>query len=156
MQKRSADARPDDPNLLDRERLAMQAEAITLRGEELDQREGALDTRERELVQLAENLKDRETAAEAREKGFNEQVKAFENRRVNLVQNSRYLVSMPPKNAVDILLKMEDQDIIDHFRTTEDEAKKAGEESIVSYWLSLMPSDRAADLQRKMSRKAGG
>jgi flagellar protein FlbB len=83
-------------------------------------------------------------------------VKAFENRRVNLVQNAKYLVSMPPANAKDILLKMDDQDIIDVLRVVEDEAKKAGEDSVVAYWLSIMPADRAATLQRKMARKAGG
>ena len=136
--------------------MAKQGEEIALREEDLNQREAALNSRERELTQLADNLKERETAADAREKAFNEQVKAFENRRVNLVQNSRYLVGMQPQNAVDILLKMEDQDIIDQMRVTEEEAQRTGEESIVAYWLSLMPSDRAADLQRKMSRKTGG
>jgi len=32
-------------------------------------------------------------------------------------------------------------------------AVAAGEESIVSFWLSLMPSDRAAVIQRKMAVK---
>jgi flagellar protein FlbB len=63
---------------------------------------------------------------------------------------------MPPANAKDILLKMDDQDIIDVLRVVEDEAKKAGEDSVVAYWLSIMPADRAATLQRKMARKAGG
>ena len=51
---------------------------------------------------------------------------------------------------------MEDQDVIDIFRIVEDEAKKAGEESMVAYWLSIMPADRAATLQRKMARNPGG
>ncbi len=146
----------DDPNLLARERLAKQADALALRLEEQDRREAELARRDRELTQRAEDLKDREQAADAREKAFNEQVKAFENRRVNLVQNSRYLTSMPPKNAVDILMKMEDQDVIDLFRITEQEAARAGEDSPVAYWLSQMPADRAAALERKMARKSGG
>ena len=82
--------------------------------------------------------------------------KAIENRRVNLQQNSEYLLGMPPKSAVPILLKMDDMEIIDIFRITEEKAKTTGELSVVSYWLSLMPADRAAALQRKMARKAGG
>ena len=155
-EKSGAVARPDDPNLLDRERLAKQADSLSLRQQEQDTREAALAKKEKELAQLAEDLKDREAAVQAREKAFNEQVKAFENRRVNLVQNAKYLVGMPPTNARDILLKMEDQDVIDIFRVVEDEAKKAGEDSLVAYWLSIMPADRAATLQRKMARKAGG
>ena len=66
-------------------------------------------------AELAQDLADREAAVDSREKAFNERVKAFENRRVNLVQNAKYLVGMPPANARDILVKMEDQDVIDIF-----------------------------------------
>ena len=156
MQRRGPAANPDDPNLLDRERLARQADALALQQEELASRTAALELREKELTQLGQDLADREGAVDAREKAFNERVKAFENRRVNLVQNAKYLVGMPPVSARDILGKMEDQDVIDIFRIVEDEAKKAGEESMVSYWLSIMPADRAATLQRKMARKPGG
>jgi flagellar protein FlbB len=41
-------------------------------------------------------------------------------------------------------------------RVTEELAVEAGEASLVAYWLSLMPADRAAALQRKMARKTGG
>jgi flagellar protein FlbB len=156
MQRRGPAPASDDPNLLDRERLAVQADALALQQQELDARQAALDGREKELTQLAQDLSDKEGAAGAREKAFNERAKAFENRRVNLVQNAKYLVGMPPANARDILVKMEDQDVIDIFRIVEDEAKKAGEESTVAYWLSIMPADRAATLQRKMARSPGG
>jgi len=65
-------------------------------------------------------------------------------------------VGMPPDKAVKILLAMEDQDVIDLMRVTEELAAEAGEASLVAYWLSLMPADRAAALQRKMARKSGG
>ncbi len=142
----------DDPNLLDRERLAKQADAIALREQDLDKRDTELTARQKQLEQLASDLKDREQAEADKEKAFNERVNAFENRRVNLVQNSTYLTSMPPKNAVAILLKMEDQDIIDIFRITDQQATAAGIDSVVPFWLSQMPADRAATLQRKMAR----
>jgi flagellar protein FlbB len=156
LQRPSAPIDNEDPNLLARERMAKEADALALRQQEQDRRDSALSRKDAELTQRAEDLKDREQAVEAREKAFNEQVKAFENRRVNLVQNSRYLTSMPPKNAVDILTKMEDQDVIDIFRITEQEATRAGEDSPVAFWLSQMPVDRAAALQRKMARRSGG
>jgi flagellar protein FlbB len=156
LQKRTEAAAADDPNLLDKERLAKQNEALSILQEDLGVKQAELDKREKELNQLAEDLKDREQAAEVKEKAFNESVNAFENRRVNLVQNSVYLTSMPPKNAVPILLNMEDQDIIDIFRITDQQAVTAGEDSVVPYWLSQMPADRAATLQRKMARKSGG
>lgn len=156
LQKRTEAAAADDPNLLEKERLAKLAESVSIQQEDIDTRTAGLDKRENELTQLAEDLKDREQAAEAREKAFNESVNAFENRRVNLVQNSTYLTSMPPRNAVAILLKMEDQDIIDIFRITDQQAVAAGDDSLVPYWLAQMPADRAAVLQRKMSRTTGG
>jgi flagellar protein FlbB len=156
MQKRSAPLDADDPNLLAKERLTKQADALALRQEDQDRRDAELTRRDKELTQRSEDLKDREAAVEAREKAFNEQVKAFDNRRVNLVQNSKYLTSMPPDKAVGIMKNMDDQDVIDIFRITEQEAARAGEDSPVAFWLSQMDAQKAATLQRKMARKSGG
>jgi flagellar protein FlbB len=146
----------EDPLLLDKERLAKQLEALSIRSEELNAWEQELESKQAEVNQMVEQLEEREKTVEDREKVFNERLQAFDNRRVNLRQNADYLVGMPPENAVKILLQMEDQDVIDIFRMTEEQAQAAGEVSLVSYWLSLMPADRAAVLQRKMSRKTGG
>jgi flagellar protein FlbB len=51
---------------------------------------------------------------------------------------------------------MDDQDAIDVFRKTEEIAQAEGTSSIVSYWLSLMPSERAAELQRKRAGRPPG
>ncbi len=145
----------EDPLLLEKERMAKQLEALAIRSEELDAWEQELEASQAEINQMIEQLKEREATIEDREKVFNQRLQAFENRRVNLQQNSDYLVGMPPENAVKILLQMEDQDVIDIFRITEEQAQVTGELSLVSFWLSLMPADRAAVLQRKMSRKTG-
>ncbi len=156
LQKRSAVASADDPNLLDKERLSKQADSIALRQQDLDKRDADLTKKEKDLNQLGQDLNDKEAALAAQQKAFNDQVKAFENRRVNLEQNARYLTSMPPANARDILLKMDDQDVIDLFRIVESQAQRAGQDSLVPYWLSIMPADKAAELQRKMQRNTGG
>ena len=145
----------EDPLLLEKERMAKQLEALAIRSEELSAWEQELEASQAEINQMIEQLQEREATIEDREKVFNQRMQAFENRRVNLQQNSDYLVGMPPENAVKILLQMEDQDVIDIFRMTEEQAQATGELSLVSYWLSLMPAERAALLQRKMSRKTG-
>jgi flagellar protein FlbB len=155
-QKRSSVASADDPNLLDRERLAKEQDALALRQQDLDTRSASLAQKEKELNQLGQDLHDRDTALTAREKAFNDQVKAFDNRRVNIAQNATYLTSMPPANAVAIMAKMGDQDVIDIFRTVEQQAQKAGVDSVVPLWLSMLSADKAADLQRKMAGKTGG
>jgi len=153
---RRPEVEAEDPMLLDKERLSKQLESVAVRAEELGAREQALASKEQELAQKVEQVQEREKAVEDREKLFNERVKAYDNRRENLVKNSAYLVGMPPDKAVKILLSMEDQDVIDLMRVTEELAVEAGETSLVAYWLSLMPADRAAGLQRKMARKSGG
>jgi flagellar protein FlbB len=155
-EKRSNVASADDPNLLDKERLAKAQDALTLRQQDMDARDAALAQKEKELNQLGQDLNDKEAALAAREKAFNDQVKAFDNRRVNLAQNATYLTNMPPDNSVAILLKMSDQDVIDLFRIVEQQAQKAGTDSVVPLWISKMPADVAARIQRKMSGSTGG
>ncbi|RKX85120.1 MAG: flagellar protein FlbB [Spirochaetes bacterium] len=143
----------DDMLLLDRERLGKQLEALDIRAEELDKREKEISLREAEVKQKLETLTENEKSLVEREKSFNDRLKAYEDRDRNLRQSSAYFTGMPPGDAVDRLMGMDDQDIIDIFRTTEQIAKEAGTDSIVSYWFSLMPAERAADLNRKMLKK---
>ncbi len=141
------------PELLDEQRLGKQWEALALRAEELDRREEAIQQQEGEVQQKLESLKEMEKAVAEREKSFIERTSQYDNKRANLEQSAVYLVGMPPANAVEILSRMEDQDVIDLLRTTEELAQAAGEDSIVSYWLSLMKPERAAVLQRKMVKR---
>jgi flagellar protein FlbB len=63
---------------------------------------------------------------------------------------------MPPERAVGIITAMDDQAAIDVLRMTEEIARREGTTSIVSYWLSLLPPERAAELQRKMTARPPG
>jgi flagellar protein FlbB len=136
---------------LDSERLAVRLEAIELRDMELEKKEQELQSRNGEIEQKAQDLEERQKSLDERENSFNALVKEAENRDKNVEQNARYLSGMPPKNAVGIIEKMNDQDAIDVFRKAEEIARAEGSSSIVSYWISLLPADRAADLQRKMA-----
>ncbi|MDA3956549.1 hypothetical protein [Oceanispirochaeta sp.] len=60
---------------------------------------------------------------------------------------------MPPQNAVSILLQMDDTEMVDLLRTSERLATVSGKASLVAFWLSLMPSERAAQIQSKMALK---
>jgi flagellar protein FlbB len=153
---RSSVVPDDDPMLLDKERLASQRDALTLRQQELDTRQAALDLKEKQLAQLGQDLNDRQAALEAQQKALIDAQKSIDDRRVNLEQNAVYLTSMAPAKAIAILAKQDDQYVIDTFRTVEAQAKKTGTDSIVPIWLSLMPPERAATLQRKMAGLTGG
>lgn len=69
---------------------------------------------------------------------------------VDINQIARNLNGMRPQAAVDILVAMDDYTIIDVLREVEEIAAKEGTSSMGSYWLSLMPSERASEIQRKM------
>lgn len=141
------------PLMLEQERLKKQRSSLNILEEELNQREEALVKKEEEVQQKLETLEEREKALEEKEKSFNERVKQYENKRANLRQSAEYFTGMPPEDAVDRLMEMDDQDVIDILRTVERMAQEAGRDSVVSFWLSLMPSERAARLSRKMLKK---
>ena len=142
-----------DPLLLERERLQSETETLGLIREDLERRELAVAQREAEIEQITAELEAARTSLENQEKSLNDRLTAFDDRRVNLEQNSRYLVGMPPSNAVEIMLQMEDPDIIELLQVTEDIAQREGSASLVSFWLSQMPAERAAELQRKFVRR---
>jgi flagellar protein FlbB len=144
---------PQAPDLLDQQRLAQQWDALNLREEELQQREDTLNNREAELTQMMERIQEQQAVLEEREKSFNARVNQYENRNANLREVSAQFVGMPPAQAVARMVEMADQDIIDVLRMTDTVASEAGENSLSSYWLQLMPADRAARIQEKMIDK---
>ena len=132
---------------LDQDRLDKQREALDLYREELEKREADTSSAEDQNLRLAQkNL-------EEREKTFNNMVKLFDDRNANIEQIAANLEGMQPRKAVDILIAMDDQLAIDVLRKVTERAQNNGVASMVPYWLSLMPADRAAVIQRKMTAK---
>ena len=138
---------------LDEERLAKRLEELSIRSEELDKRELDILALEQENTQIAQELEARRISQEEREKTFNNIQKMYDDRSVNIRKNAENLNGMAPANAVAILNEMDDQDIIDTLRMVDQIASEEGTSSMVSYWLSLMPAERVAELQRKMANK---
>jgi len=140
----------EDPLLLEKERLKRRFEAIDLRTEQLAAREKAVQQKEAEVEQKLAALDEQQKALAEREKSFNDSVRQYENRSANLKRVAENLMGMPPPKAVDRLVGMSDEDVIDVFQATDKIADANGQTSIVPYWLSLMPADRAAAISRKM------
>ena len=143
----------DSDTLLEQERIKMQQEELYLKIEELDVREQAIFSAETQITQMQEALKEKEVALAEQENFFNVTLNQYDNRNRNLRQASQYYVGMQPPLAVERLLGLDDQNLIDILRMTETIAQETGRVSVVSYWLSLMPPERAADLSRKMLKK---
>ena len=138
---------------LDNDRFQKRLESLTLKEEELNQREIQLSQAEALNQQTAQELENRRVAQEEREVAFNSTVTQYDGRQLNIVTNVQNLNNMPPQNAVDILVAMDDQDIIDILRMADQIAEEAGSVSLASTWLMMMPADRAAQVQRKMLSK---
>jgi flagellar protein FlbB len=146
-----AKAEAQEPLSLDAERLALRLEALELRGREMDNRAQELETRYAEIEQMAQELEARQKALDDRENSFTAAIREAETKSKIVEQNARYLTGMDPQKAVPILIAMDDQDAIEVIRKAEELAQAEGTASIVSYWFSLMPAQRAAELQRKMT-----
>ncbi|SIQ05187.1 flagellar protein FlbB [Alkalispirochaeta americana] len=142
---------PDDVMLMDRLRLEAFHEALRLQAEELALQRDQLASYRQDLEKREQELVATEKELEEREVSLNERLRVYENRRAVLEQNSRYLTSMRPAEAVEILKGYDDQLMIETFRVTEELAAQAGQMSLVSVWLSSLPPERAADIQRKMT-----
>jgi flagellar protein FlbB len=140
----------DSPLLLEDERLAKREEALAILSDELDGRAEGLAEREAELEALAEQLEEREAALADREKSVIEALRRVENQRAALVKLSTYLTNMPPEDAVDIMVGYRDSTLIDVLLVTDELAEEAGQASIVPFWLSLMPSERATIIGEKI------
>jgi len=89
---------------LDNDRFAKRLESLDARVEELDKREADIKSAEQSNAQLAQELADQRAALEDREKTFNNQIKKYDDRSVNIEQIVANLNGMPPKNAVAILM----------------------------------------------------
>ena len=138
---------------LEEDRWAKRLEALNVYAEELDKREQDIAAKEAENLQITQKLEEMRVALEEREKTFNNEVKKYDDRNVNIEQNAKNLNSMRPADAVEILNAMDDQDVIDTLRKVEEMAAAAGKNSQVSNWFSMMPPERVAALQRKMTNK---
>ena len=135
---------------LDAERWAVLMEAYGLRVMEVEKQEQDIQGRWGEIEQIAQELEERQKALDERENSFNALLSDAEIKDRNVERNAINLTSMPPQRAVGILEAMDDQDIIDVLRKTDQLAEESGNASIVPYWLSLMDSQRAAEISRKM------
>lgn len=138
---------------LDEDRLLKQREALLLLQEELDKREADIVVMEQQNQQVSAELAEREKNQEEREKTFNQTVKKYDDKNINVEQIANNLNGMRPEAAVAILEAMDDQTVIDVLRKVEEIAAANGSSSMGSYWLSLMKSERAAQIQRKMLSK---
>ncbi len=138
---------------LEDDRFSKRLESLDILKEELDLREQNIALAEDQNLQVASELEEMRASLEQQQITFDTEVKRYDDRNINIEQNARDLAAMRPTDAVEILNEMDDQDLIDTIRKVNEIARAEGAASQASNWFSMMPADRVAEIQRKMSSK---
>ncbi len=138
---------------LDDDRFEKRLDSLSMREQEIEKKIDDLTRQEAQNQQIAQELENRIIAQDEREQAFTDSTQKYTDRELNVRANAEKLGGMPPEAAVAILIEMEDQDLIDTLRKVDEIAAESNSSSIVAYWLSLMPADRVAEVQRKMLDK---
>jgi len=146
----------DSPLLLDADRLSKERQSIAIERRDIERTHEELDLREARIRQMESEVLEKETFLEERQNSLIEAIRQYDNKVAQLEQSARYMMRMPPEDAVAIMNEYELKNLVDLLRTSERIAQEAGEESLVAYWLSLMSDrQRAAEIQRLMVEKPG-
>lgn len=146
---------PESPLLLEREFLDKQEQILEARATELVRYEEQLEERALELQEMDARLEEEAQRLEEMEKVLSQRVRAYDNYMENVRQQAQYLISMPPEAAVERLSELDDLLIIDIFRQIDQLAEETGQLSMVPVYLGMMDPEKAASVQRKMTRVSG-
>lgn len=147
---------PFSATLLDSDRLAKERQAIAIERRDLQISAEDLALRDAELTRKESELAERESSIEEKQNSLIEAIGQYDNRVTNLEQTARYMMNMPPSDAVSIMNEYELMDLVDVLRTSERLSREADEASLVAYWLSIMSDrNRAAEIQRMLVEKPG-
>jgi flagellar protein FlbB len=142
----------ESPLLLEKEFVEKQAQILDARQQELEERGRELDARARELQELEARLQEEAQRLQEEEKVLSQKQTAYDNYTDNVRKQAEYLISMQPEDAVERLSRLNDLLIIDILREVDRIAEETGGLSMVPVYLSLMEPEKAAAVQRKMTK----
>ncbi|KPJ86598.1 MAG: hypothetical protein AMS17_11760 [Spirochaetes bacterium DG_61] len=142
----------DEPLLIEKEFLVKKEEMLLQKELELELRTQELEAWDLSLKENESKLKEEAVSLEEEKKVLSEKLREYDNYKDNIRRQAEYFTSMPPTAAVERLAKLDDLLAIDILRQIDTNAAEAGRLSVVPYFLSLMDPERAATLQRKMTK----
>jgi flagellar protein FlbB len=142
----------DEPNLLEKELLGKQEQVIKARERELDVMRQNLEAQKLELAETDTRLKEEAQRLEEEKKVLSQSQSEYDNYSENVRKQAEYFTSMPPEAAVERLSLMDDLLVIAILREIDRSAEETGGVSLVPLYLSLMDADKAASVQRKMTK----
>lgn len=149
--KRGVDV-SEDPMLLEEEFLNKREDMLLAMAKEIELEKQSLEQRSLELQETEAKLTEEANRLEEEKKVLSEKLREYDNYKENIKKQAEYLTNMPPPAAVERISRLEDLLAIDILRQIDKGAEEEGRVSVVPYFLSLMDPDRAATLQRKMTK----
>ena len=138
--------------LLEKEFLNKREEILLVKTNELELREQELEAQQLEFKEREAKLKEDLESLEEEKKVLSEKHREYDNYRENIKIQAEYFTNMPPAAAVERLAQLDDLLAIDILRQIDKTAAEEGRISVVPYYLSLMDPEKAATLQRKMTK----
>ena len=142
----------DEPSLVEREEFNKEREKLLERIEELDKREATLIENEKELIAEKEKLDEMRKGLDLEKKKFNEMKNNHAGYTENVKKLAEKMANMPPEDSVKIMINWEDPLIIDVLRQMDSDAEEAGQASITSYLITLMPKEKASRIMYLMTQ----
>jgi len=146
------DAMDDEPSLIEREEFEKEKNRLQERIEELDTREAKIVEAEKEIQEEQLKLKEIKQGLKLEKKNIEMEKKRYSGYKKNVQDLAGKIQSMPPDEAVSIMVQWEDPLIIDVLRQIDQDAAEAGTSSISSYLISLMPREKAGRIMYLMTQ----
>jgi hypothetical protein len=143
----------EDPYLLEREELSKEKERLKIVDEQIQNHEKEILAKETDVNKKLEALNELKTNLDKRQKMMDDVDKQKNNRQQNVREQALKLYNMPPKDAVALLEKQDESDIVDILREIDAYSNENGKQSTSPYLLKLMGDlnkDKAANVLRKL------
>ena len=142
----------DEPSLMKLEELEKNKEQLKERTEDLDRREALLLEQEKSSNADKDKIQEMRAGIELERKKLENEKNKYSGYKKNIVDLAQKIESMPPKEAVAIMINWDDPLIIDVLRQIDQNALDAGAMSVTSYLISLMPKEKASRVMYLMTQ----
>lgn len=142
----------ENPYLLEREELKKEKERLILIEERLFNKEKEIKEREISTNKKLELLLEKEKEIDKKRELLEYREKEAQNKEANIKEQAVKLYNMPPNDAVVILEKQSEEDIVDILRAIDSYSEEIGRASTSPYLLKLLNDknqQKAANVLRK-------
>jgi|GEM_PF-827274 len=149
----------EDPYLLEREELSKDFERLQLKEEQLIVIQEELKGKENEISKKTNELKNMEKELSEKEKILQDRENIYNDRTNNIREQAVKLYNMPPKDAVSLLDKQTEADIVEILRAIDVYSEEIGSASTAPYLLKLLGDinkEKAGNVLRKLKYGVSG